>query len=96
MKTVLERLRKDADIVAQSAIPDSFILVDKEFTVHDGTLSPTGQLEPRRDAIAQRHRTRLAAASRAPDAPGLHAFVTSGGDGGDVGGDGGDSGGDVG
>lgn len=51
MNAVLERLCADPTLVAPSAVPDKFILVPEEFTVHDGTLSPAGLLEPLRDAI---------------------------------------------
>ena len=51
MNAALERLRKDPTMVAPSAVPDKFILVPEQFTVHDGTLSPAGLLEPLRDAI---------------------------------------------
>jgi len=77
MNTVLERLRKDPEIVAPSAIPDTYRLVAEEFNVYDGTLSPAGLLEPRRDAIAQRHLVRLDAGARASDTPGLHAAIAS-------------------
>jgi hypothetical protein len=53
MNAVLERLRKDPSMVAPSAVPDKFILVPEEFTVHGGTLSPAGLLEPLRDAIGK-------------------------------------------